>query len=184
MSSNVITVYGIVGASGAHLAKAFDGWKSRTMTVAQKHVASLNFERVFSQMKRHATEPPIVYFRSYGDAWSFPGLLLDVAFGPKAKRFKEAQFETWAICLSSRVIRNEAPRLASIARKLKNPSEKEIRWFCTALAECAETMAAFGAGYVFVHVEPIGMSVEDAEIADSLHDIAPWLKVPTTRRRK
>ena len=111
-------------------------------------------------------------------------MLLDAAFSMERKQFKEVQFDTWAVCASARTIENELPRVRQLARKVRGREHKERRWFFSALIDCHEAMAWLGGGYLFIHFKPIGMSIDDGEIFDSLEGIPAWIKDRASGKKK
>lgn len=181
MAAQRIAVAKLGGRSASLVARRLEVWAGTRQFVdpaewgAEQYPAPVRaaVDGFAARLRAESTAPPVVHFVEWADPWSMGDLFprwLAPPGGPPILRANGDRFEVFGYSL---------PDGGRLARHLARPGRglgPEARAFVVRLREAVAARPEAGAeGLLVVLREVVGGLVTDAELADALATVPPWL---------
>lgn len=175
MASQRIVLSKVAGAAAVHIRSQFQRWQAARLSgcgEAENTPGSHEFpesvrtgiDQFADALREHAAQPPVVYYSEWADLWSM-GDLLPGLYNPESVTISGTRVE--ACCHEAGWVRTAIARLSQT---------QEEAWLRARLREALDAWQKLLDDQVLIVIrEPLGGSVTDDELTDSLTSLPEWL---------
>lgn len=167
MSTNRITIAGIVGQSARALAAELQpcGQQARVSSATWERRQRMLLAKQ-CELRANADRAPIIFWREYVDQWSPLLALTHYLKGPLSVQ------GILVMSLSTRRLKSLIPSLRRRVRSRSSP--QEAKWFIQAVLDCSGALSPWGDGQMIIIGQTLGPSVLDEDVTKSKRTLANW----------
>jgi hypothetical protein len=172
MATQRVSLAKIGGAAAAHIAQRFQLWSQARQGDDFPAQVQVDVDAFAETLREHSAKLPILYFSEWIDMWSMGDLLPELGArlpgggNTKACTVSGRRYE--ACC--------HAPPIRFQTATIDGEPPQESMWLKPRLEEAQNAWAEVVTDWVIVILrEPLGGSVADSEVAESLESVPSWL---------